>query len=378
MIQGRIVDAPTIKGTINATLLKGDKGDKGDTPQLSIGEVTTLEPNESATVQISDTVISFGIPRGVQGERGEQGIQGERGEQGFSITNVTDYYALSRSASINPASLVFTTNVPTMTALDRYLWTYTKFTLGDGSTVQTNRHIISVYGDKGDQGVGVANVVAHYQVCESPINAPAKWDKDRTLTPQYKYLWSYETFTFTNGSTVNTTPRLIGVYGDRGIKGEKGDTPTITTDKSGSETTIMSDGVPIGTIKDGATPSISIGTVSTLEPDQPATATITGTAKDPVLNLGIPKGETGDDANIDVQINGTSIMENGVANIPAASPQQYGVVQTDSAYGTTIYNDKIATYAATTGNIKSGNANMRPIVPSTQHVSTFYGLATAA
>ena len=44
----------------------------------------------------------------------------------------------------------------------------------------------------------------------------------------------------------------------------------------------------------GVTPYFSIGTVETLEPTQPATATITGTAEAPVLNLGIPKGAKGD------------------------------------------------------------------------------------
>ena len=44
----------------------------------------------------------------------------------------------------------------------------------------------------------------------------------------------------------------------------------------------------------GATPDIQIGTVQTLEPGQQATASMTGTPENPVLNLGIPKGEKGD------------------------------------------------------------------------------------
>ena len=43
----------------------------------------------------------------------------------------------------------------------------------------------------------------------------------------------------------------------------------------------------------GATPAFSIGTVSTLSAGASATASITGTAANPVLNLGIPKGDTG-------------------------------------------------------------------------------------
>ena len=45
---------------------------------------------------------------------------------------------------------------------------------------------------------------------------------------------------------------------------------------------------------DGVTPDFSIGTVQTLEAGEPATATITGTAEEPVLNLGIPQGIQGE------------------------------------------------------------------------------------
>lgn len=44
----------------------------------------------------------------------------------------------------------------------------------------------------------------------------------------------------------------------------------------------------------GATPNLQIGTVETLEPEEAAKATITGTAEDPILNLQLPKGKQGD------------------------------------------------------------------------------------
>ena len=62
---------------LDFTLPKGDKGDKGDkgekgdnggTPNFTIGTVTTLNPDQKATVTISGTfpnlVLNFGIPRG--------------------------------------------------------------------------------------------------------------------------------------------------------------------------------------------------------------------------------------------------------------------------------------------------------------------------
>ena len=44
---------------------------------------------------------------------------------------------------------------------------------------------------------------------------------------------------------------------------------------------------------DGATPNIQIGTVETLPADSPATASLTGTPENPLLNLGIPRGADG-------------------------------------------------------------------------------------
>lgn len=47
------------------------------------------------------------------------------------------------------------------------------------------------------------------------------------------------------------------------------------------------------TVTNGATPNIQIGTVQTLEPGQQATASMSGTPENPLLNLGIPKGDPG-------------------------------------------------------------------------------------
>ena len=68
-----------------------------------------------------------------------------------------------------------------------------------------------------------------------------------------------------------TPEQLAGLKGDKGDKGDKGNTGDT-----------------------GATPELTIGTVQTLAPTESATATITGTAEHPVLNLGLVKGEQGD------------------------------------------------------------------------------------
>lgn len=69
---------------------------------------------------------------------------------------------------------------------------------------------------------------------------------------------------------------LKGEKGDKGDKGEKGD--------NGQD---GKDG------KDGITPNIQIGTVTTLEPNEPATVKREGTDENPIFNFGIPRGEKG-------------------------------------------------------------------------------------
>ena len=66
----------------------------------------------------------------------------------------------------------------------------------------------------------------------------------------------------------------------------------------------------------GTTPNIQIGEVTTLEPGQQATASITGTAENPVLNMGIPKGKDGNDGESNER-NATPLTDAGREHIPA-------------------------------------------------------------
>lgn len=78
-----------------------------------------------------------------------------------------------------------------------------------------------------------------------------------------------------------------------------GNTATITvTDKNGKVTTATitdgKDGAQGANGKDGITPTITIGTVTTLDSTESATVTNSGTDTAVVLDFGIPKGDKGD------------------------------------------------------------------------------------
>lgn len=167
----------------------------------------------------------------------------------------------------------------------------------------------------------------------------------------------------------------------------------------------------------GTTPDLTIGTVTTGAPGTSASATITGTDEDPVLNLTIPRGDTGtvnvdselsttstnpvqnkvitnvttqlseditdlqdalDGKVDDVQINGTSVITDGVANIPIANSNAFGAVKVG---GTGVSINSAGVLAVVTANdnqIKAGTNYLSYLVPQKQHSSVFYGLAKAA
>ena len=83
---------------------------------------------------------------------------------------------------------------------------------------------------------------------------------------------------------------------------------------------------------------------------------------------------------IDVQIAGTSIVNEGVANIPKASDSAYGVVKySEEGYnGIKNVSNIISTNPATDDEIKAGSSGYKPIAPASQHRAVFYGLAKAA
>ena len=81
----------------------------------------------------------------------------------------------------------------------------------------------------------------------------------------------------------------------------------------------------------------------------------------------------------DVQVNGTSVVSNGVANVPVAGASAFGVVKVNTVYG--LYrndNGILYLYKAAEDKVKAGTDSYQPIVPSNQHASAFYGLAKAA
>jgi len=98
---------------------------------------------------------------------------------------------------------------------------------------------------------------------------------------------------------------------------------------------------------------------------------------------GTAKYNLGNNLVKDVQVNGTSIKSNGVANIPLADGVNGtpGVVKVNSSYGigmNTGIAGRLNIFAAMSEEIKAGTYLYRPIAPNKQHEAVFYGLAKVA
>ena len=81
----------------------------------------------------------------------------------------------------------------------------------------------------------------------------------------------------------------------------------------------------------------------------------------------------------DVRINGTSVVENKIANIPIANSLYPGVVKVSSGFGLKInsHDNNLEVEPADDTSIKIGGG-YAPITPGNQDKATFYGLASAA
>lgn len=80
----------------------------------------------------------------------------------------------------------------------------------------------------------------------------------------------------------------------------------------------------------------------------------------------------------DIQINGSSIVNNGVATIPAATTSSYGVVKVGNGLEFNNNTGAICTDNAADATVKAGVSTSSVLNPARQHIAVFYGLAKAA
>lgn len=81
-------------------------------------------------------------------------------------------------------------------------------------------------GDDGQDGVGIESITKYYLASEKSTGitiSSSGWSTTKQdMTDVKKYLWSYEVYAYTNGTSTKTTPIIIGVHGQNGADGTSG------------------------------------------------------------------------------------------------------------------------------------------------------------
>ena len=154
-------------------------------------------------------------------------ITGQKGSTGVGVKSVTEYYfATSSSSGVTLSTNGWTTAIQTITADKKYLWNYEVITYTNDTTSTTTPIIIGVFGNTGAAGKGIKSIKEYYLATTASTGvttATNGWTEAmQTLTSTNKYLWNYESITYTDDSTSTINPVVIGVYGDKGVTGSAG------------------------------------------------------------------------------------------------------------------------------------------------------------
>lgn len=261
---------------------------------------------------------------------------------GRGISSTTIEYVTTKPSVTTPPEEGWSTALPTVKQGD-YLWTRIMFTYTDGAQV-----VSYTVGAGGITGVGVKSTEVDYQRTTSGTEIPADdtaWVKTIPAIQVNTYLWTRTKINYTdnssavfysvgyNGIGISTTIINYAVSDSGAAPPEDGWvssipstlaqgkflwSKTVTTYTDNSTSTVYS------VAYQGENPSITIGTVTTVAPDKPATVKNVGTALDMILDIEIPQGVTGanlGDATVsESPLVGALPRYNAEANIKSSKP----------------------------------------------------------
>lgn len=162
--------------------------------------------------------------QGLQGPQGTQGIPGTNGTNGK-----TSYLHIKYS---NDGGKTFTGN--SGEDVGTYIGTCVDYNQSDPASVGSYKWA-KIKGENGQDGqdgadgqdgVGIKSITKYYLASEKSTGittSSSGWTTTiQTMTETKKYLWSYETITYTDRTSTKTTPIIIGVHGQNGADGDSG------------------------------------------------------------------------------------------------------------------------------------------------------------
>lgn len=191
---------------------------KPDPNSLSIGTISTLNPGDQATADITgdspSQILSLGIPSGAPGTNGSNGV----GVSGSVVT-----YQGAASGTTAPTG-TWQSTVPVV-AKGQYLWsrTITNYTDSTSSTSYAVSYIAldgspGGNGTNGTNGVGISGSVISYQTSASGTTTPSgTWLSSLPSVSKGQFLWVRTVVTMTDSST--STAYSVSYSGNDGTNG---------------------------------------------------------------------------------------------------------------------------------------------------------------
>lgn len=162
--------------------------------------------------------------------------------------------------------------------------------------------------------------------------------------------------TITDYEQTTTAVIYDGEKGDPGEQGEPGQ-----------------QGAPGQPGQDGVSPIITVT-------DIPGGHRVTITDATGAHSFDVMDGEDGGGAVQDVRVNGVSVLNDGVANVPVASASTTGVISVRDGYDGVriLFGHRLTITPTNSQQVKAGNNSYLPVTTMRQHEAVFYGLAKAA
>lgn len=154
-----------------------------------------------------------------KGTDGTDGIPGKPGANG------TTYYTWIKYADALGSNGYPTEMYDTARATTEYIGIAVNQTERAEGTDPTAYSWSKFKGEKGEDGAdgadgkGIVSQVDYYAVSASKTDVPDEWipNTPPSMTSTLRYLWKYTLTTFTDGSTEQTTPCVVGVFGVDGL-----------------------------------------------------------------------------------------------------------------------------------------------------------------
>lgn len=262
-------------------------------PTITFTTTATITEGCEATIPV--VVDGITVNKKFSFSVAKQGQTGATGPTGVGIKSITNYYlATSSGSGVTASTSGWTTSVQSVSSSKKYLWNYEKVTYTNNTNTSTTPCIIGVYGDTGSTGatgVGITSITEYYLASSSATGittSSSGWTTTmQSTTTTEKYLWNYEKITYTDGSTENTTTRIIGTHGATGATGAAGADAialTITASngtvfKNSSGSTVLTAHVYKGGVEQSITDAGVCGTLGSIKWYKGTSTTAVATAK---------------------------------------------------------------------------------------------------